>query len=242
MRVEDAPAHILHRRPWRETSTLIEAYSRDHGRVGLIARGARRNRGRWMGVLEPLSHVRLSWTGRGELYTLTAAEAVGRVQLTGNRLWSGFYACELVLRLTARNDPQPAIHDSLQALLQTLADGAPGVIALRFFERDLLAAIGYGLPLGHEPETGQAIVADTLYAWHPQRGLYAGQADAQAVAVPGSALLGLDAGRFNSRADIHAARTLLGAIIASHLDGRPLKTLQTMRAMRQFPIDPATES
>lgn len=236
MRIEDAPAIILHRRPWRETSAMLEAFSRDHGRVGLIARGARRNKARWRGVLEPLTTVRLSWTGRGELFTLTGAEAQGSRQLTGNRLLSGFYACELVLRLTAREDPHADLYASLQALLDALANGAPGVVALRFFERDLLDATGYGLALTHDVATGAPVDADTLYAWHPQRGLYAGQADAQAVAIAGSALLGLAAGRFDSRADIHAARRLLGAVIASHLGGRPLKTLQTLRAMRQFHV------
>lgn len=236
MRTEDASALVLHRRPWRETSSLIEVFTRDHGRVGLIARGARRNRARWRGILEPLAAVRLSWTGRGELYTLTGAEAEGTVQLSGNRLLSGFYASELVLRLTAREDPHPGVHDSLRALLDALSSGAPGVVALRFFERDLLEAIGYGIPLTHEMETGEAIAADAHYAWHSQRGLYRGQADSQAVGIPGSALLGLAAGRFQSRADIHAARGLLGAVIATHLGGRPLKTLQTMRAMRQFQV------
>src|SRR5699024_3449577 len=238
MRIENAPAIIRHRRPWRETSAMLEAYTRDHRRGGLIARGARRKNARWRGVLEPLAAVRLSWSGRGELYTLTGAEAESAaVQLSGNRLLSGFYACELVLRLTAREDPHADIYASLQALLAALDAGAPGVVALRFFERDLLEAIGYGLALAHDVETGTAIDANTNYAWHPQRGLQAGQAGAQAVAVPGSALLGLATGRFDSRADIHAARQLLGAVIASHLDGRPLKTLQTLRAMRQFRVE-----
>src|SRR5699024_11497775 len=120
MRVEHTPAIVLHRRPWRETSAMIEAFSRDHGRVGLIARGARRKNARWRGVLEPLAAVRLSWTGRGELYTLTGAEARSTLQLSGNRLLSGFYACELVMRLTAREDPHADIHASLEALLEAL--------------------------------------------------------------------------------------------------------------------------
>lgn len=240
MRIENTPAIILHRRPWRETSVMLEAFSRDHGRVGLIARGARRNNARWRGVLEPLAAVRLSWSGRGELYTLTGAEAEHGVQLTGNRLLGGFYACELVLRLTAREDPNADLHRSLSALLRALDAGAPAVVALRFFERDLLEAIGYGLPLTHEVDTGAAIDADTLYAWQAQRGLYRGQATDDAVAVVGSVLLSLAAGRFHSRADIHAARDLLRAVIASHLGGRPLKSLQTLQAMRQFRIDPVS--
>lgn len=238
MRIENTPAVILHRRPWRETSAMVEAFSRDHGRVGLIARGARRNRARWRGVLEPLAAVNLSWTGRGELFTLTGAEAERAVQLSGNRLLSGFYASELVLRLTAREDPHAAIFHSLSALLQALADGAPPVVALRFFERDVLQAIGYGLSLSHDANTGEPVDANVPYAWHPQRGLYRGEAGGEAVAVPGSALLGLAAGRFRSRADVHAVRGLLRAVIASHLGGRPLKSLQTLHAMRQFKAGP----
>lgn len=236
MRIDDTPAIILHRRPWRETSAMLEAFSRDHGRVGLIARGARRRNARWRGVLEPLAVVRLSWTGRGELYTLTGADAETSVQLSGNRVLGAFYACELVLRLTAREDPHALIYHSLRALLGALTDGAPAVVALRFFERDLLQAIGYGLPLTHEAETGDAVDAAARYAWQPQRGLYRGDAG-EGVTVPGSALLGLAGGRFASRADIHAARGLLGAVIASQLGGRPLKSLQTLRAMRQFRPD-----
>lgn len=234
MRVELAPALILHRRAWRETSFMLEAYAREYGRVGLIARGARRSGARWRGLLEPLADVRLSWSGRGEVYNVTGVEPESRFALSGNRLWGGFYASELVLRLTARDDPHPGIYDSLHALLQAMTDGAPAVAALRFFERDLLDEIGYGLSLTSETQTGRPITAAGAYAWHPARGLYAGANDADDVSVPGSALLGLAAGRFESRADIHAARRLLGAIIATHLGPRPLKTLQTMRAMRQF--------
>lgn len=236
MRVELAPALILHRRAWRDTSVMLEAYTRCHGRVGLIARGARRSKARWRGLLEPLADVRLSWSGRGELYTLSDVELERRFMLDGNRLWSGFYASELVLRLSAREDPQAAIYDSLLALLQALHAGAPGVVALRFFERDLLDALGYGLSLTQEVETGHPVQAQAMYAWQPERGLYAGTPGEGGTTIAGSALLGLARGRFDTRADIHAARRLLGAVIATHLDGRPLQTLQTMRAMRQFDV------
>lgn len=240
MRVDLTPALILHRQAWRDTSFMLEAYSREYGRVGLIARGARRNKARWRGLLEPLAAARLSWSGRGELRNLTAVEPEARFELSGNRLWGGFYASELVLRLTAREDPHPGIYDSLRSLLRAMADGAPAVVATRFFERDILEAIGYGIPLTIDPETGRAIHPETVYTWHHAHGLFAGQAGRDDVAVPGSALLGLAAGRFQSRADIHAARSLLGAVIASHLGGRPLKTLQTLRAMRQFESTPPT--
>jgi len=239
MRVELAPAFILHRRAWRDTSYLLEAFTREHGRVGLIARGARRARGRWQGLLEPLVALQLSWAGRGELKTLTGIEVTARFELTGNRLWSGFYANELVLRLTAREDPHAAIHDALHGLLQTMAAGAPGVLALRYFERDLLQAIGYGLSLT-VTANGQPIRSGRQYIWHAAGGLTEGGAGDDGVAVPGSALLDLAAGTLHQRADIHAVRALLGAAIAPHLGERPLQTLQTLRAMRQFRATPST--
>ncbi len=234
MRVELAPALILHRRAWRDTSFLIEAFSREHGRVGLVAKGARRAKARWRGLLEPLADLRLSWSGRGELFTLTGVEVDRRYDLHDTALWAGFYASELVLRLTAREDAHPRAYDSLRALLQALADGAPAAIALRFFERDLLDETGYGVPLTVDSETGSPIRADVHYAWHPERGLRQARAAGDEVEVAGAALIGLTEGRFTSRADVRDARRLLAAAIEAHLGGRPLKTLQTMRAMRQF--------
>ncbi len=234
MRVELAPALILHRRAWRDTSFLVEAFSREYGRIGLVAKGARRARARWRGLLVPLADLRLSWSGRGELFTLTGVEVDRRYTLHGNALMAGFYASELVLRLTAREDAHPLVYDSLRALLQALADSAPAVVALRFFERDLLDEIGYGVPLAADSDTGEAVAADTHYAWHPDRGLRRGVAGDDEIAVAGSALIGLLEGRFASRADVHAARRLMTAAVASHLGGRPLKTLQTMQAMQQF--------
>lgn len=234
MRVELAPALILHRRAWRDTSFLVEAFSREHGRIGLVAKGARRPAARWRGLLEPLADLRLSWSGRGELFTLTGVEVDRRYDLRDNALMAGFYASELVLRLTAREDAHPRVYDSLRALLHGLADGAPAVVALRFFERDLLDEIGYGVPLVAASDTGNAVSAEAHYAYHPDRGLRQGPAVNNEVGISGSALIGLAEGRFASRADVQAARRVLAAAIGAHLGGRPLKTLQTMQAMRQF--------
>lgn len=236
MRVELTPALILHRRAWRDTSFILEAFSREYGRIGVIAKGARRPKSRWRGVLEPLTALQLSWSGRGELYTLTGLEVVRAHALTGNALMSGFYASELVLRLTARDDPHPAIHDSLAALLTGLSDGAPAVVALRFFERDLLDELGYGVPLDATSESGEAVTADVDYLYHPELGLRRAESMAQAgdIRVSGRALLGLIEGRFAGRAEVHEARALMQAAIAPHLGGRPLKSVETLKAMQAF--------
>ena len=162
MRVELAPALILHRRAWRDTSVLVEAFAREHGRIGLLAKGARRPKSRWQGVLEPLTGLALSWTGRGELHTLTDVDAPRRYRLSGHALMGGFYACELIMRLLARDDPHPPLYDSLIALLDGLDAGAPAIVALRFFERDLLDVLGYGISLEATSDDDTAVVAGGL--------------------------------------------------------------------------------
>lgn len=236
MRVELTPALILHRRPWRDTSVLVEAFSREHGRVGLIAKGARRPKARLRGLLEPLAALRLSWSGRGDLYTLIDADPVQRHALVGNALMAGLYASELIMRLTAREDPHALLHDSLADLLAGLEQGAPAVVALRFFERDLLDQIGYGIPLDATSDSGEPVAAEGRYHYHPDTGLRQAtdRPDAGDVAIDGRAILGLVQGRFVHRSDVRAARDLMQAAIAPHLGGRELKTVQTARAMQQF--------
>ena len=244
MRVELSPTIILHRRAWRDTSFLIEAFSREHGRIGLVAKGARRPKSRWRGVLEPLAALQLSWSGRGELYTLTDVDTIRAHPLTGNALMAGFYACELVLRLTARDDPHPAIHDSLAALLAALADGAPAVVALRFFERDLLDELGYGVPLDATSDSSETVRADGDYIYDTERGLRRGHGvrESDSLQVSGAALVGLLEGRFPNRAAVHDARALMQAAIAPHLGGRPLKSVETLKAMQAFKASHATRA
>ncbi|MDN5938325.1 MAG: DNA repair protein RecO [Salinisphaera sp.] len=236
MRVELTPALLLHRRPYRETSLLVEAFTRDHGRIGLVARGARRPRAPWRGLLEPLQLLSLSWTGRGDLFTLTQAEAARhRLVLAGEQLFAGFYASELVLRLIARQDPHPEVFDRLMDMLEQLARDVPAAQVLRLFERDLLAAIGYALPLRAESESGRAVCRDRHYHYHPRAGLRLaeGPAEPEDHRVSGAVLLALAAGEIKNN---HAgpARRLLAAALAPHLHGRPLHSAETLRAMRRF--------
>jgi len=236
MRVELNACRVLHRRAWRDTSLIVEAFSREHGRVALVAKGARAAKSRWRGLLEPLAGLDLAWSGRGELYTLTDAEPRVRCTLAGNALMGGFYGCELLMRLTARDDPHPPLYDSLDGLLEGLAAGAPAIVALRFFERDLLDELGYGLILDATADTGEPVEAATRYVYHAESGLQRASQTPRTdqVQINGSALQGLAGGRFASRDDIRAARDLMQAAIAPHLGARPLKSVQTLQAMQQF--------
>lgn len=235
MRVELQPAIVLHRRAWRDTSLLLEAFSREYGRVALIAKGARRHRSGWRGRLEPLSLTEMSWAGRGEIYTLTAVELLKTSLFKGQALMSGLYAAELLLRLTGRDDPHPGLYDSLQALLACLEQGVPAIVALRFFERDLLAELGYGLDLQYCAR-GQPIEAGRWYTYHPDGGILPShiQRFEGATSVAGQTLLALHQGQLSTRAQARQARDLLRQALASHLGSRPLKSVQTLQAMQQF--------
>jgi DNA repair protein RecO (recombination protein O) len=147
------PAFILHHYPYRDSSLLLEVFARGYGRVGLVARGARSARARWRGQLENFRPLLLSWSLRGELGTLTGLElpAVTGVP-AGRRLLSAYYLNELILRLLARHDPHPEVFDAYAEAIRDI-DVAEEP-ALRIFEKRLLQALGYGLLLGHEADTG----------------------------------------------------------------------------------------
>ena len=112
------PAYVLHQRPYRESSLLLEVFSRDYGRLGLVARAAKRARSPWRGLLQQFRQLLLSWSGRGELMTLAGAElADSGPSLTGRGLLSGFYLNELLMRLVQRNDPHPTLFEAYRSAL-----------------------------------------------------------------------------------------------------------------------------
>ncbi len=225
MRVEQQPGYILHARAWRETSLLLEVLSRDHGRVGLVARGVRRERTRTpRALLQPLTPVYLSWSGRGELATLTGIEAAGSgLGLVGEALLCALYLNELVARLMARDDPQSDVFAVYVETLARLARGEPPAWTLRRFERDLLAHLGYGLLLEAEAESGDAITPDGLYAYRLDTGPVPWRSADDGLKLRGSALLALMQDFPPDAVDLTALRRLMRALIAHHLGGSGLR-------------------
>ena len=230
-RVVLAPAFLLHQRAWRETSKLLEVWSREHGRIGLVARGARRPSSPQRSLLQPFAPLLLSWSQRGEMGTLIGTEAAGAsAMLRGRPLLAAFYMNELLLRLLARQDPHPHLYDAYAYTLDGLAGPNPAG-ALRTFEVQLLSAIGYGLNLITTPD-GEAVEAGADYLYD----LDAGPRPAQGrkgpgVPIGGRSLLALHGGALDDADDIRSAKRLLAAALERHLDGRALKTSGVMRAL-----------
>ncbi|QKK03316.1 MAG: DNA repair protein RecO [Pseudomonadota bacterium] len=229
-RIEEEPGWILHRRPWRETSLLIEYLGRDAGRVGLVARGARAPRSAWRGLAEPFSPLSAAWTRRGEMGTLVTLESAGRrLVLAGRALWCGLYANELVLRLLPRDDPHTAIHDDYSRLIGALAAGEQAQsILLRRFELDLLTALGVAPDLQYEAVSGAEIRGSDLYRLDPEGGLIRVDRPGRSV-FSGAVIQALRDGTGRDLDDMRQARMFMRELIDYHLGGRPLETRRLFR-------------
>lgn len=151
LRVLETPGYVLHATAWRETSLIVQAFSRDHGWVSTVAKGAKRPHSVLRPALSVFQPLLLSWTGSGEIKTLTRAECAGVHALPGSALMSCWYMNELLFRLLPREDPHPGLFDAYVIALQRLAAGQPAVGALRRFEWILLKETGYGLD-AEEPD------------------------------------------------------------------------------------------
>jgi DNA repair protein RecO (recombination protein O) len=234
LRVELEPAFVLHGRPFRDTSLQLEAFTREHGRVGLVARGARGPRSRLKGVLQPFRPLLLSWQLRGELGTLTGAEPAGGGAATlpaGDALLSLYYLNELLLRLTGRLDPHREIYLAYAEAVAGLTGGAELAPALRLFEKRLLDALGYGPDLACDA-AGRPIEAGASYRYDPAHGLAPCRTDAPG-ALLGASLAALAAGRLADGRTLADARRLLRAALDVHLEGRPLKTRELLGRLRR---------
>ena len=230
-RIALQPAFVLHRKPYRDTSLLIEAFTAEHGRLGLVARGARGRRGGMQGLLQPFQGLLLSWSGRGELVTLTAAEPQGApLVLQGDAVISGFYLNELLIRLLVRHDPHPQLFHRYIATLQRLAALRQDEWALRLFERDLLQELGYGLLLTQEGGSGEMVEPAARYCYHPEFGpKRLGYDEEPCVSVHGATLLTLEQGGEADSRTRGEAKRLMRMILSRYLGPRPLASRELFR-------------
>jgi DNA repair protein RecO (recombination protein O) len=224
MRVEGQPAYVLHARPWRETSLIVELLSRDFGRIAVVARGVQGpKRHPLRAALQPLQHVRLDFLPRGELGRLLQAEALDAPPLLqGDPLLATFYVNELLLRLLPRQDPAAALYARYGELRAALAGSAPLAWTLRRFERDLLELLGYGLPLD-QTEDGERLDPAARYRLDPELGPVRDRHH-EAGSASGAALLALAADRLPPPDQLAELRIALRAVLQTHLGGASLKS------------------
>lgn len=209
---------------------LLECLTRDYGRVGVVARGVRSQRGQMQrSQLEPFQLLALNLQWRGELATLRGAEMTAHpLRLVGDAGLAGLYVNELVVRLTERQDPHAALYDTYAHTLQRLAAEASLSWQLRRFERDLLAALGYALQLDSEADSGEPLDPHAFYSYRPEYGpVRCGVNDSHA--VRGSDLLALLEDRMPEAHGLSALRNLMRELIRFHLGGVELRAWRVLR-------------
>ncbi len=234
MRVEREPACVLHTRPWRETSLLLEVLTPGHGRVGLIQRAARG--GRRAPAARPFRLLRMDWRGRGDLPTVTQAELLEPFPgLTGLAAVCGLYVNELTLRLLPRGLPVPELFPVYCRSLTELGHGAPPDVVLRRYELHLLRALGYA-PVLERDARGRAVSARGRYRYDRERGLVPVPAGGGGPLISGDTALALANGRLGNAAQRREARDLLRHLLDPLLGERPLHSralLHRLQAARR---------
>jgi DNA repair protein RecO (recombination protein O) len=231
-RVWLAPAYLLHQYAYRDTSRILEVFTREHGRLTLFARGANGSKSSLRGVLRPFQRLLVSWTGRSEACGLTGAEIDGTLtNLAKEWLMSGFYLNELLLKLTERCDPHPEIFDAYARCIEALAGGEAQEASLRRFEKRLLDNLGYGLELSRTAD-GEPVSIEGYYRFAAERGPQPCVAEAPG-AIYGRSLADLDAETWEDARSLRDAKRVLRTALDACLDGRPLKSREVMLAMRR---------
>ena len=243
-RVVLQPAYILHTKPYRDTSALVEVMTPEHGRMGLVARGIRAPASKLRSVVQPFSPILVSWSGRGELPSMSAAESQGKaLMLKAEALACGLYMNELIMRLTHRAEPQIELFSIYDVGLRELSAALPSEGAglhlqqvLRQFEIKLLQCLGYGLLLDAEAGRDYKVRSDRIYDYQLEIGPVPVDEPHQetfGVKVSGKTLLALANDRLqDNTADMHIyreAKQLLRFVLDRYLGNKPLVSRQLLR-------------
>lgn len=234
-KVDAQPAYVLHTRPYRETSLLVEAFSRDYGRVALLARGARRPRAALRGLMMGFQPLELSWSGKGEVLTLIKAEwQGGQPLLAGLPLFCGYYLNELLLKLLPREDAHPFLFERYTQILLRLGYSSRDQVAeadLRSFERALLRELGYGLTLSHDQE-GAEIIPEARYRYEIEYGPVRIGDDDSNGGIAGQTLLDMESDQYSLAATRSEAKQLMRRLLTHYLDGAELESRKLFKELQ----------
>ncbi len=240
-RVLHQTGHVLHTLPYRETSLIIEAFTREHGRVALMAKGARRPHSSLRGVIMEFLPLEFSWSGQGELKTLTHCEWLGgQALLRGRALMFAYYMNELLLRLLPREDAHPALFDHYAATLAALsiqADAADEVL-LRRFEHALLRELGYGLHIEHCADSDESIQPVRHYHYEIERGLIHADlrqgAEDGRLYISGRTLIALQADDYSEAETRQQSKQLMRMLLNHYLNGQPLQARRVFKELQEL--------
>lgn len=237
-RVANHAAFVLHSYPWKETSLIVDLFTRGHGRIPAVAKGARRPHSAMRGMLMPFQPLLVTWSGKGEVRLLHSAEWQGGIpQLQGAGLLCGFYLNELLFKAMARDDPHERLFDAYADAVAQLARSGAHATVLRRFEQVLLAELGYALELSRDA-TGATIRADCQYVYIPEQGaLPAAHLSAEGsehLVIRGRTLIDMAQGDYADAATAAESKRLMRGLLRHHLGELELHTRQLVRDLQQL--------
>ncbi|MGB8518477.1 MAG: DNA repair protein RecO [Gallionella sp.] len=233
---QDEIAFVLHSYPFRETSLIVDVFSRTHGRLAIVARGARRPKSNLRGLLMNFQPVLLSWFGKGEVRTLHSAQwQGGQPLLQGTALMCGFYLNELMVNLLARDDAHENLFDYYRATLYRLAHETDHAATLRCFEKHLLQELGYALVLQREAGSDIAISPQQNYRYALDRGPVLDDGDVRVgVPVSGKTLLDMAADEYTDANTAQQSKQLMRVLLNHHLGGKVLQTRELIKELQKI--------
>jgi len=234
-RVQAQPGFVLHSYPYKETSLIIDVFTRQYGRVALLAKGAKRPHSQLRGALQTFQPLTFSWSGKSELQTLTAAEWVGgMLPLEKNTLLCGFYLNEIIIKLIQRDDPQPLLFDEYVTTINHLAHAESASIVLRKFELNLLKTAGVVNDLSLCTKQRAPVCHDVLYTVDPEAGTRPADADDAAVKIHGKTLLDMQAQDYSDMNTQQQSKLLMRSLLTHHLHGMPIHTRQILMDLQNL--------
>lgn len=235
-RQDAQPAFVLHSYPFRETSLVVELFTRNFGRVAVVARGARRPKSALRGVLLAFQPLLVSWSGKGEVHTLIRAEWHGGYHpMQGLPLICGFYLNELLLKLMARHDAHERLFETYAGTLVSLSPESEPAAILRGFEKELLRELGYAVTLDRDVESGHPIAAEQRYTYVVERGpTTAVNGDRSGVELLGQTLLDMQSDNYSNAVTQQQSKALMRALINHLLGDQVLHTRQLLRDLQEI--------
>lgn len=227
VRVEFQAAFVLHTRPFRDTSLIVDFFTHTHGKVSAVARAGRTQRSKFRGLLRAFVPLAISWSGKSELMSLSKAEPAGApFDFSGKALISAIYLNELLEKLLAKFDPHPELYNHYQiALTQMQNRSADLAVLLRTFEKQLLIQLGYGIDWTHTADAGDPIIPDNWYIFHPEQGFIpVNTAQGNYLAFQGAHLIAIANDQWHDPAVMRSAKQLMRAAINPLLNGKPVRS------------------
>ncbi len=235
LKVSGQPAFVLHSYPYKETSLIIDVFSRQFGRIALVAKGAKRPHSQLRGVLQTFQPLTLSWSGKSDLQVLTAAEWVGGMPpLEKSGLLCGFYLNEIIIKLLQRDDPQPLLFDEYVSTVNQLAHIEPAPILLRKFELNLLRMAGVLNDLSFCTHQRSRVLADVLYVVDPESGTRPAADDDAGIKVHGKTLIDMQSADYSDSNTQLQSKLLMRSLLAHHLHGAPIHTRQILMDLQNL--------